>query len=98
MKTTTIHVRRETHTMIRNLSKAYGLSMGKVVAKAVEVYRREKFLEKANDGYAALHADPEAWHDWQAEIAAWDVTLMDGLEDLVDDYSLEEPNVASPEE
>jgi DNA replication initiation complex subunit (GINS family) len=60
MKTTTIHVRRETHAIIRDLAKIYGLSMGKVIEKAVEDYKREKLLEKANEAYTALEANPEA--------------------------------------
>lgn len=50
------------------------------VARAIEHYRRQKFLERINADYAALRADPEAWREEQEERDAWDSTLMDGLE------------------
>jgi hypothetical protein len=36
---------------------------------------------QANAAYAALRADSAASAEWDAEIAAWDATLADGLED-----------------
>lgn len=42
---------------------------------------RRHFLDQHNADMAALRADPEAWAAYQAELAAWDVTLLDGLED-----------------
>jgi hypothetical protein len=57
-----------------------GRTMQDVLAEAVEAYRRQRFLEGANAEYAALRADPTAWAEEQAERAAWDATLADGLE------------------
>jgi hypothetical protein len=48
---------------------------------AVEDYQRKRFFAVLNAGYAALRADPEAWQEEVAERAAWDVTLLCGLED-----------------
>jgi hypothetical protein len=45
------------------------------------VMDRAAILEQVNASYAALRADPEAWQEYQAELAAWDVTLADGLDD-----------------
>ncbi|MDP9380337.1 MAG: hypothetical protein M3Q29_09335 [Chloroflexota bacterium] len=44
------------------------------------MYRRQLLLDRANDGFAALRGDPEAWREELEERAAWDVTLSDGLE------------------
>lgn|GEM_PF-5891810 len=39
----------------------------------------ERFFREANEGYAALRQDPEAWAAYEREWEAWDDTLMDGL-------------------
>jgi hypothetical protein len=55
--------------------------MTEVLDRAVEAYRRQWFFDTANEAYARLRDDPVAWGEWQSELAAWDATLMDGLED-----------------
>lgn len=40
---------------------------------------RQCFLEGLNTDFAALRNNPDAWQDEQAERAAWDCTLADGL-------------------
>jgi hypothetical protein len=37
-------------------------------------------MEAVNADYDALRADPEAWAEYQKELAIWDCTLMDGLD------------------
>ncbi len=54
--------------------------MHAVFERAIESERRRKFITEANADYARLRADPKAWAEYQAELAAWDVTLMDGLD------------------
>jgi hypothetical protein len=53
--------------------------MHSIPEKAVEQYRRQRFLEDVNAAYAALSKDPEAWKSVQEERSAWEVTLGDGL-------------------
>jgi len=43
-------------------------------------HRRQKSLAECDAAYAALRRDPEAWAGYQAELAAWEVTLTDGLD------------------
>ncbi len=50
--------------------------------KAIEMYRRQRFLEESNRAFAALRANPETWKSEQAEREAWDMTLADGLEQV----------------
>jgi hypothetical protein len=47
---------------------------------AIDSYRREKFLEKANAAFAALRGNPEAWSEEQQERGLWDRTTGDGLQ------------------
>jgi hypothetical protein len=75
-----VRVSSETREVIRALSAETGDSMNGVVDKAIEAYRRRVLLDRANEGFAALREDPEAWREELEERAAWDVTLSDGLE------------------
>jgi hypothetical protein len=77
----TIRVSERTHNVLRELSIEAGASMNDVVEEAVELYRRQRVLAAANAAYARLRADPAAWADVQAERAAFDGTLADGLEE-----------------
>ncbi len=43
--------------------------------------RRQHTIDQTNAAYAALKADPAAWQEDQAERAAWEATLADGLPD-----------------
>lgn len=54
-----------------------------MLEKAVEEYRRKRFLEDLDAAYAELQEDPEAWDAYQAELKVWDATLMDGLPDEI---------------
>lgn len=47
--------------------------------EAVEVLRRQRFLEQVNAAYARLRDDPDAWEEVAAERREWDATLADGL-------------------
>ena len=55
--------------------------MQAILDEAVEAYRRQLFLKRANAAFAALRNDPNAWKEEQMERAAWDVALNDDLEE-----------------
>jgi predicted transcriptional regulator len=76
----TIRISEKSWKSLSELAKESGMSPEAVPEQAIEEFRRERFLEAVNAGYAALRADPEAWADWQKELAVWDCTLMDGLD------------------
>ena len=77
----TVRVNPETHRVLRELATDSGESMMSVLEQAVERYRRERWLEEANEEWAAIRADPQAMAEIAAEQALWDNTLLDGLED-----------------
>jgi len=77
---TTIRVSEKTRATLRALATARGESITEVAEKAVELFRRQQLLETTNAAYAALRRDPKAWQELQAERAALDGTLADGLE------------------
>jgi len=67
------------HQLLRQLAREAGLPMQVVIENALELYRRQRFLEATNRAFQALRADTEAWRAEEEERAAWDTALADGL-------------------
>ena len=80
MASDTVRIKPETHAKLKAISEATGRSMPEVLDQAVEVLRRQRLLDATNEAFAALKSDPKAWKAEQAERAAWEATLSDGLE------------------
>lgn len=51
------------------------------VAKAVEEYKRYLLIERTNEAFAALRAQPERWAEELEERRLWNATLNDSLEE-----------------
>ena len=75
----TVRVSEATRDLLRRLAAQEGTAMQKVLERALEGYRRRRFLEEVNAGYASLRADRRAWSRVQAERRVWDATLADGI-------------------
>jgi hypothetical protein len=58
-----------------------GESIQAILDKAVELYRRQHFLEEANRAYGALRRNPKLWKAEQAERSVWSSTLTDDLKE-----------------
>lgn len=80
--TTTIRVSTETHRRLTLLATTLDTPISDVAAQAVKLLSDQVFWEQTSAAYAALRADPVASVAFDAELAAWDVTLDDGLEGL----------------
>lgn len=81
MASETVRIHPQTHAKLKQLAEESGQSMTELLEKAVEAYRRQRFLEALNEDFAALRARRKAWGDELEERKAWDRTLADGLED-----------------
>jgi hypothetical protein len=81
MASATVKIDVVTYAKLREVAAETGKPMIEVLAKAVENYRRQTFLEALNEDFAALRKDVSAWQEESAERAAWDNVLADGLED-----------------
>lgn len=79
MSDTTVRISAPIHALLRQLAEAEGSSLQALLARALESYRRQRFLEQVNAAYAALHADPAESSAHAAEATEWDATLADGL-------------------
>ena len=81
MVSTTIRVSSATHASVRRLAEERHTSLSEVVAEAVAEMERTARLEAYAAAAARMRADPEAAADFDAEVAALEGTLADGLED-----------------
>jgi 7-keto-8-aminopelargonate synthetase-like enzyme len=75
-----VRVSENTHKLLRSLSAREGKSMQDIIDKAIEEYRRKTFLEGLSNDYLLLRENPEVWKEHQEDMALWENTLMDGLE------------------
>lgn len=74
-----VRVRPDAYRKLQNLAREDGVSVSAVIDRIVEETRRARILTEASEAYVAIAADPVADASWRAEIAAWDVTVGDGL-------------------
>jgi len=81
MEGLTVRISRSTYAVLRALAEETDQSMTEVLDKAIESYRRQRFLAGLNADFAALPKNKAAWEDELAERKLWDAALTDGLED-----------------
>ncbi len=79
MPRTMVRISPRSLEVVRGLAERDRESMQAVLEKAVELYRRQRFLEEANRGFAAMRRDSDAWKQELAERETWEQTLRDGL-------------------
>jgi predicted transcriptional regulator len=75
----TVRISESSHQALRELADGEHVPLQTVLERAIENYRRQRFLEAANRQYAALRADAEAWSVEQDERSAWEPVVSDGL-------------------
>lgn len=78
MPTTTIRISASTRRVLGELARQDGKSLQAVIDRAVETYRRQRFLEGLHHDFEALRNDPDAWQTEKKERAVWDATFIDG--------------------
>ena len=80
MKTQIVRISSETHSRLKAMALASGETIGEILAKAVDAYRREMLLNDANRAFARLKEREELWKDEQKEREEWETALADGLD------------------
>jgi predicted DNA-binding protein len=80
MATTTIRVPIEVREKLAVLSDSEGKPIGKVIQKLIREHEKQEFFKGLAEDFRRLRNNPEAWAEYQREIAMWDTALMDGLE------------------
>ncbi len=81
MRQTTVRITSETRGVLRSLARTEGRSMQAVLRSALEEYRRSRFVDAVDAGYAALRKDPAAWAAELAERELWEGASLDGVEE-----------------
>ena len=74
-----VRISPRAHALLREMAVEEQRSMQSVLDRALEHYRREKFLRAANGDFAALRNDHKAWKDELRERELWEQTSSDGL-------------------
>lgn len=89
MASTSIRISSDVRDKIKAAADKQQKSINDMVDEMVELWEREEFRAAMRKSFEALREDPVAWKEYMDEMAAWDVTLMDGLEDeppfIIDD-------------
>jgi predicted DNA-binding protein len=70
-----IRISPQSKATLRELADHEGKPMQTVLDEAIEQYRRDRFFQELNDGYARLQANPQAWQEELDERGLWDSTL-----------------------
>jgi hypothetical protein len=78
-RTPNVRISPRAHELLRQLADEEQLSMQSVLDRALEQYRRERFLRAANADFAALKRDAKAWKQELRDRALWEQTLGDGI-------------------
>lgn len=76
-----VRVSPQAHALLRSLAEEEQISMQAVLDKALEQYRRARFLRGANADFAALRRREKTWNEELDERALWDNAIGDGLDE-----------------
>ncbi len=79
MESTTVRIDPRAHIILRHIAEQSKESMQSTLTKAIELYRRQTFLKKANLAFAAMRKDPEIWQEELKEREEWDSALLDNM-------------------
>lgn len=77
MASTTVRISAQTKKTVERLAAKTGRKIQAVLDEAVELYRRQSFLEEANAAFANLRADTQAWSEEQEERMMWDAAVSE---------------------
>jgi len=78
---TTVRISDAGRSLLGELARQSSSSMTEVLDAALDLYRRHRFLQQANEAYSLLAADLQASASYRADLSSLDGTLADGLAD-----------------
>jgi hypothetical protein len=77
---TTIKVSVQTRDRLKKLADVDRLTLDAELARVLDKAEEARFWEGVKADYARLQADPREWADYTSELAEWDQTSGDGLD------------------
>jgi predicted transcriptional regulator len=81
MAAATVRISSAAHKALSELAKDEKVPMQTVLDRAIENYRRNRFLDAVNAQFAALRADEGKWKSELEERDEWSGTLNDGAKE-----------------
>jgi hypothetical protein len=78
---TTIKVSVQTRDRLKRLADDDHLTLDAELSQTLEKAEEARFWEGVQEDYARLRADPQEWANYAGELAEWDQTTGDGLDD-----------------
>lgn len=78
---TTIKVSAQTRDRLKRLADEDHLTMDAELAQTLDKAEETRFWASVREDYARLQADPREWDGYVSELAEWDNTAGDGLDD-----------------
>jgi predicted transcriptional regulator len=78
MAAATVRISSAAHKALSELAETEKVPMQTVLDRAIEDYRRNRFLDAVNAQFAALRGDDDKWKSELAERQEWSGTLNDG--------------------
>ncbi|CAA7601230.1 Hypothetical protein DEACI_1883 [Acididesulfobacillus acetoxydans] len=76
---TTIRINSSTLQVLKQIALQTGEPTQTTLDKAIEAYRRQVFLQQANNAFAELQKKPELWQEELSERQEWETTCNDDL-------------------
>jgi len=74
----TVRISDAAHKALSELAESEQVPMQTVLDRAIENYRRNRFLDAVNKTYASLRSDSQAWAVELEEREEWSRTVTDG--------------------
>jgi hypothetical protein len=78
----TVRVSRESLDLLRRMAREGRHSLREALSRAVEAYRRQRFIESVNAAYAGVRRNRKENARLNHELGGWETTLIDGLSDV----------------
>lgn len=76
----TVKLDKEAHASLKKMAEEDGLTLTEELSTLVEEKRRQRMFDQADEAYAQLREDEEAWADYQEEVEELEGAQADGLE------------------
>ncbi len=77
----TVRISDQGRSLLGDLAAQTSTSMTEVLDAALDLYRRHRFLQQANEAYADLASNTQAQADYRTDLKSLEGTLDDGLAD-----------------
>ncbi len=76
-----VRISPDSHERLRQIAEDEGVTLTEALDRAIEAYRRQRMLRDVNQAYTALRQDPKKWSEEEADRAAMEGSVSDGLDE-----------------